>query len=184
MSAGHAAGERLRADLLRRPASGWEWLADVVRAAGAASIVAGAVGWGFSAAAVLLLAASAALVVRMLGLRGGIDAAAGTTVLVAAWSGVLRIYQAIAWWDVAVHVVCTGVVVAIGLVVLARAGVVAHPGSAPALATVAVATMLGLGLGALWEIVEWLGHVLVDSAIFVAYDDTKSDFQSSGGPWL
>ncbi|QCR18406.1 hypothetical protein [Agrococcus sp. SGAir0287] len=180
MSPTSAAGERLRVDLLRRPASAWEALADVVRVVGAASIVVGAIGWGASAGAVLLLAASAAFVVRMLGLRGGADAAFGAVVLVAAWSGVVDVYRAIAWWDVLVHVACTGVVVAVALLVLGRAGVVAHPSAAPSLATIVLATLLGLGLGALWEIVEWLGHALVDDAIFVAYDDTIGDLASGG----
>ncbi|MFC7431402.1 MULTISPECIES: hypothetical protein [unclassified Agrococcus] len=175
-----AQGGRLLADLVRRPASGWEWLADGVRVLGAASVVVGGVGWGFSAAAVLLLAASAALLPRVLGLRGGIDAGFGAVVLLAAWSGVTELYQRIPWWDVAVHVVCTGLIVVVGIVVLSRAGIVAHPSSAPTFATAAVGATLGLALGALWEIVEWLGHNVVDSAIFVEYDDTIGDMAAGG----
>lgn len=175
-----AEGERLRVDLVRPPTSAWEWLADAVRVLGIASIVAGAIGWGFSAAAVLVLATSATLLPRVLGLRGGLDAGFGAVVLVAAWSGVLEVYQAIAWWDVAIHVVCTGVIVVVGIMVLARAGIVTHPSSASTFATATVATTLGLALGALWEIVEWLGHTLVDSAIFVEYDDTIGDMACGG----
>lgn len=181
MTSEHArAGERLRADLLRRPATAWEVLADVVRVAGVASIVVAGVGGGATDAAVLLLAASASLLPRMLGLRGGLDAGFGLVVLVAAWSGVLDLYASIAWWDVAVHVVCTGVVAIVALVVLARTGAIAPPGSSPTWMPVVLATTVGLALSAVWEIVEWLGHTLVDSQIFVAYDDTIGDIVAGG----
>ncbi|SDH70917.1 hypothetical protein [Agrococcus jejuensis] len=172
--------ERLRADLLRRPATAWEVLADVVRVAGVVSIVVAGVGGGATDAAVLLLAASASLLPRMLGLRGGLDAGFGLVVLVAAWSGVLDLYTSIAWWDVAVHVVCTGVVSIVALVVLARAGAIAPPRSSSTWMPVVLATTVGLALSALWEIVEWLGHTLVDSQIFVAYDDTIGDVVAGG----
>lgn len=174
------AGERLRADLLRRPATAWEVLADVVRIAGVASIVVAGVAGDAADAAVLLLAASASLLPRMLGLRGGLDAGFGLVVLVAAWSGVLDLYASIAWWDVAVHLVCTGVVAVVALVVLARAGVVASPRSSPAWAPIVLATTVGLALSALWEVAEWVGHTLVDSQIFVAYDDTIGDMVAGG----
>ena len=45
---------------------------------------------------------------------------------------------------------------------------------------VAFATTVGLALSAVWEIVEWLGHTLVDSQIFVAYDDTIGDIAAGG----
>ncbi|GAA2171102.1 hypothetical protein GCM10009846_03780 [Agrococcus versicolor] len=174
--------ERIGTDFVRRPGSAWEVLADLVRVAGFASVVAAAIGWGPTDVAVLFLAASAALVLRMLGLRGGVDALTGAVILVAAWSGVLDLYAAIAWWDVAIHVVCTGVIVVVGMLVLARTGVVAHPSaeSTPSFVAIALATTLGLALSALWEIVEWLGHNLVDEAIFVDYDDTIGDIVAGG----
>ncbi|MFM2475548.1 hypothetical protein, partial [Burkholderia cenocepacia] len=125
-------GERLRDDLLRRPRTAWEVAADVVRAASVVSILVAGIGWGATDAAVLLLAASAALMPRMLGLRGGLDAAFGAVVLVAAWSGVLELYTSVVGWDVVVHVVCTGIVALVAVVVLARAGAVAPPAAAPA----------------------------------------------------
>ena len=174
--------ERIGTDFVRRPGSAWEVLADLVRVAGFASIVVAAIGWGPTDVAVLFLAASAALVLRMLGLRGGVDALTGAVILVAAWSGVLDVYSAIAWWDVAIHVVCTGVIVVVCMLVLARTGVVAHPNadSTPSFVAIALATTLGLALSALWEIVEWLGHNLVDEAIFVDYDDTIGDIVAGG----
>ena len=173
-------GERFRTDLLRRPATAWEVLADVVRIAGVVSIVVAGVTGAATDAAVLLLAASATLLPRMLGLRGGLDAGFGIVVLVAAWSGVLDVYTSIAWWDVAVHVVCTGVVAVVALVVLARAGVVASPRASPAWVPIVVATTVGLALAAVWEVTEWVGHTLVDSQIFVAYDDTIGDIVAGG----
>ncbi|WP_144720535.1 hypothetical protein [Agrococcus jejuensis] len=173
-------GERFRTDLLRRPATAWEVLADVVRIAGVVSIVVAGVTGAATDAAVLLLAASACLLPRMLGLRGGLDAGFGIVVLVAAWSGVLDVYTSIAWWDVAVHVVCTGVVAVVALVVLARAGVVASPRASPTWVPIVVATTVGLALAAVWEVTEWVGHTLVDSQIFVAYDDTIGDIVAGG----
>jgi hypothetical protein len=174
--------ERIGIDFVRRPGSAWEVLADLVRVAGIASIVAAAIGWGPTDVAVLFLAASATIVLRMLGLRGGVDALTGAVVLVAAWSGVLDLYSSIAWWDVAIHVACTGVLVVVGMLVLARTGVVAHPrdDTTPSFVAIALAITLGLALSALWEIVEWLGHNLVDEAIFVDYDDTIGDIVAGG----
>lgn len=174
------AGERLRADLLRRPSSAWEVGADAVRVASIVSIVVAGIGWGATDAAVLLLAASASLLVRMLGLRGGVDAAFGLIALVAAWSGVLDLYTSIPWWDVPVHVVCTGLVALVGVVVLERAGATAPARSAPGWVPVVLATAIGLALSAVWEMVEWLGHAFVDEAIFVTYDDTVGDMVAGG----
>lgn len=173
-------GERLRDDLLRRPRTAWEVAADVVRAVSAVSILVAGIGWGVTDAAVLLLAASAALMPRMLGLRGGLDAAFGAIVLVAAWSGVLELYTSVVGWDVVVHVVCTGIVALVAVVVLARAGAVATPGDAPAWVPAVLTTTVGLALSAVWEMAEWLGHTYVDSAIFVAYDDTIGDMVAGG----
>lgn len=124
-----------------------------------------------------------------------LDAAYGVGLLVAAWSSALQLYQAIAWLDLAVHLVVTGLVAAVGHLLLARwTGVLVDPhattGRADRLGAVVVTTSLGLALAVLWEVGEYVGHTYVDPAIYVGYADTIGDLVAGGlgsavaGLWL
>lgn len=159
---------------LRPPRTVGLVVADLVRACALLSVLAAAIWWTPVDAGVLALAFPGVLASRFVGLRGGADALVGLSVLLAAWSSVLELYERIAWWDIFVHFTCTGVLAALGYLALHRIGVL--PGSRTrAWVTVALTLAIGLALSALWEIVEWVGHTFVSEEIFVAYDDTIGD---------
>ena len=124
-----------------------------------------------------------------------LDAAYGVGLLVAAWCSALQLYQAVAWLDLAVHLVVTGLVAAVAQLLLARCtGGVADPhtatGRADRLGAVVVTTSLGLALAVLWEVGEYVGHTYVDPEIYVGYADTIGDLVAGGlgsavaGLWL
>lgn len=124
-----------------------------------------------------------------------LDAAYGIGLLVAAWSSALQLYQAIAWLDLAVHLVVTGLVAAVAQLLLARwtASVVdphAATERADKVGAVVVTTSLGLALAVLWEVGEYVGHTYLDPAIYVGYADTIGDLVAGGlgsvvaGLWL
>lgn len=173
---------------LRRPHGLLEHVADAVRVLAVLSVVAVGIGWGVVEIAVLMLALLGTLVPRMLGLRASFDLMVGVAVLGAAWSSVFELYTRIAGYDTVVHFVLNGLLAAVFVVLARRAGWVVSPGDdgrggagrvariGSALTTVA----FGLAAGTLWEMGEWAGHTLVDSAIFVGYDDTIGDLAAGG----
>ncbi|KZX21634.1 hypothetical protein [Rathayibacter tanaceti] len=170
-------GSVLVATFLQPPRTRGEWLADAVRCAGAASIVAAWIGWGLVDVAVLALAAIGLVLPRFLGIRPALDTAFGAALLVASWSSVLGLYEAWAGWDLVVHFVLNGLVAAVAFLVAARAGVVpAVSGERGPLApAIVLCACFGTTAGVLWEWGEWAGHRFIDSAIFVGYEDTLGD---------
>ncbi|ADG75762.1 conserved hypothetical protein [Cellulomonas flavigena DSM 20109] len=124
-----------------------------------------------------------------------LDTAYGVGLLVAAWSSALQLYQAVAWLDLAVHLVVTGLVAAVGHLLLARwTTAVVDPHAATSAAdkvgAVVVTTSLGLALAVLWELGEYVGHTYLDPEIYVGYADTIGDLVAGGlgsavaGLWL
>lgn len=168
----------MREDFLRPPASPAEWAADGLRLLGLISVLAAFVWWTPTDAGILALALPALLVPRLLGVLPWFDVLYGVTVSVAAWSNVLDLYRSIAWWDLAVHFVATGVVASIGYVALQRSGVL--PGPLRRRTAVVLLPTVGLAISAVWEMVEWLGKTFVDSEIFVTYPDTIGDMAVGG----
>lgn len=170
---------------LRRPSGAGEWGADALRVLGVLSVVAGGVGWGFVEIAVFALTLLGMLVPRFLGVRPGFDIAVGSTLLVAAWSGVFELYTSIGWLDVVIHFAANGVLAALIFVVAARLGIVADvsdaaSGMASRIRPAVLTTAFGLSAGVLWEMGEWAGHRYIDSAIYVGYDDTIGDLAVGG----
>ncbi|WP_298461910.1 hypothetical protein [uncultured Cellulomonas sp.] len=158
--------------------------ADAVRVAGLLSIAVAVVGFDGVAVALMLLVLGGLMVPRALGIPGRVDVAYGSSLLVAAWSGVLGLYERISWWDLAVHTAVTGMVAVIGYLVAVRVGVARDPADADAVVhrwgVAALVTGLGLGLSVLWEIAEWLGHTYVDPSINVNEVDTLGDLAAGG----
>ena len=157
----------------------------VVRLLGLASVVAAVVALG-PVDAVLLLLVLAGLVVPLTArVDPRLDAAYGVGLLAAGWAGALDLYQRISWLDVVMHLVVTGLVAAVGHLVVARVtGAVVDP-VVPAAArvrvgSVGVTTALGLGLSVLWEVGEYLGNTYIDASIHVAYRDTIGDMALGG----
>ncbi|WP_158369841.1 hypothetical protein [Cellulosimicrobium cellulans] len=157
----------------------------VARLLGLASVVAAVVALG-PVDAVLLLLVLAGLVVPLTArVDPRLDAAYGVGLLAAGWAGALDLYQRISWLDVVMHLVVTGLVAAVGHLVVARlTGAVVDPvlPAAPPvrLGSVAVTTALGLGLSVLWEVGEYLGNTYIDASIHVAYRDTIGDMALGG----
>ena len=168
----------MREDFLRPPASPAEWAADGIRLLGLLSVLAAFVWWTPTDAGILALALPALLVPRLLGVLPWFDVLYGVTVSVAAWSNVLDLYRSIAWWDLVVHFVATGVIASVGYVALQRSGVL--PDRPRRRTAIVLLPTIGLAISAIWEMVEWLGKTFVDSEIFVTYPDTIGDMAVGG----
>ncbi|QYF73205.1 hypothetical protein [Cryobacterium sp. PAMC25264] len=168
--------------LLRRPSGIAETTADVLRSLAVVGIVVASVGWGPLSGVSLTVVAVGMLVPRLLGLRPSVDIAFGIVVLVAVWSSVLDIYITTRWWDLPVHFVTNGLCAALLYIVLVQLRIVADPDTLPRpmLSTVVVTTALGLGLGVIWEVFEWIGHTFINQAIFVGYTDSIGDLVWGG----
>lgn len=171
----------MKENFFHRPATPGEWLADAVRVIAVLSVVVAAIRYSPTDAGVIAFALPGVFLPRLLAAAPWFDIAVSLSVLVAAWSNVLGLYRSVAWWDLAVHLVCTGALAATALLLLAHAGVVATPGAgAPPAGTMLMTGVLGLALGAVWEMVEWAGYTFVSDEIFVAYADTIGDMAVGG----
>lgn len=170
-------------------ATGWQRttgvLADVVRLAALASIVAAYLWYGWSEVARFAIVLVGLLVPRLAKVPRPFDLAYCATLLLAAWSGVAGWYSAITGWDLAVHTVTTGAVAALAYLVLARLDVVhdlhdtrrlSHHHASIVLLTVA----LGFSAGVLWEFWEWVGNRYLRASIHVGYTDTVADLAADG----
>ncbi|MGC0371062.1 hypothetical protein [Microbacterium sp. SLBN-111] len=168
----------LYANLKRPPRTALEWITDAIRAVAIIGVAVAVFALPPTEAAVLSMALPAVMLSRMLGLRAGLDLAVCVTVIVAAGSNVVDLYRSWTGWDLIVHAVCTGVLAAVALVVLADADVVVRTGRRRT--PVIVATIAGLALSAVWEMVEWFGYRFITDSIFVTYDDTIGDMVAGG----
>lgn len=169
----------MRAHFLRPPETLWEWVADGIRVIGLLSVIAAFAWWTVTDAGILALALPALLVPRLLGSTAGFDVVYGVTVLVAAWSNVIDLYRSVAWWDILVHVVATGLIAAALHLAFQRFRIAPGP-DAPGRATVVLVTIIGLAISAVWEMIEWLGKTFLAPDIFVTYQDTIGDMAVGG----
>lgn len=153
--------------------------ADVLRLAAMASL-----GWvvlrqEWVNAALFALVVGGLLLPRLLRSAPVLDLVYAAVVLFAAWAAVLDWYVAYNWLDVVVHAVATGLVTVTVHRLLVRAGTLPPPGRADlrraGLGLVVAVLTLGMALGVLWEVGEWLGHTYLDERIQVGYDDTMGD---------
>lgn len=136
-------------------------------------------------AALLALVLAGLVVPVAAGIGPRLDVAYGLGLLAAAWSGALDLYETVAWLDLVMHLVVTGLVAAVAHVAVARwTGAVADPGTLvggrAGAGAVAVTAALGLALSVLWEVGEYLGHTYLDPSIHVAYRDTVGDLVMGG----
>lgn len=171
----------------------------IVRAAGVVCLLVALLVRGPVDSALFALVLAGLVVPPAVGAPRALDAAYGVGLLVAAWWGVLQMYQAVAWLDVVAHLVVTGLVAAVAHLGMARTGAVVDPrhvggvaghGRAVRAGAVTVTAALGLGLSVLWELGEYLGHTYLDPEIYVGYADTVGDLVVGGvgsavaGLWL
>jgi len=158
-------------------------LADVVRVAGALSLVAVTTQGGVALALMALVLLGLTLL-RLVGVPPALDLATGTLLVVAAWWALLGSYERHPWLDVVGHLAATGLVAVAAYRGLVAAGAVPAPGDPAvprgALGAAMTTVCLGLALAGLWEMGEWCGHTFVDAAIRTGYDDTVGDLASGG----
>jgi hypothetical protein len=168
---------RLHNDFLRPPRGVAMWLADGVRLLGVLSMLATLIFFSPVDAGMFSLALFGVVLPRMLGLRPGLDAAFGLSVLVAAWSSVFELYLSVRWWDLPVHFVLNGLSAVIGVALLQRFGALPE---LPRVALAVLTATLGVTIGVIWEWGEWAGHTFLDPTIFVGYQDTLGDLAVGG----
>jgi hypothetical protein len=163
------------ANFLRRPRGTAEFVADALRVIGLLSVIVAAALFQATDAGVLAFLLPGLLLPRFVGARPAFDIVFCVLLLVAGWSNVLDLYTSVRWWDIPVHIACTGVIAALVYLLLAQVGVLAHPEGASIATRIVLTTAFGLAVSALWEMVEWFGHAFISSAIFVEYNDTIGD---------
>lgn len=151
-----------------------------VRILALVSVVVALVTLGPVDATLLVLVVGGVALPPLGGVPPWLDAAYGVGLLAAAWCGVLDLYETVAWLDVVMHLVVTGIVAAVAHLLLAvRTAAVVDPRDArldgAVGASVLVTAALGTTLSVLWEIGEYLGHTYLDPTIYVAYGDTVGD---------
>lgn len=160
------------------------WIADLVRLAGLLSIVAAFV-WmdpgdviRFSVAFLGLLAP------RIFHLPRPFDAAYCVTLLLATWSGAVGWYEAIPWWDWAVHLVANGAIAAALYLILATVNVVQEMHDMTVkhnrAALVVLTAAFGFAVGAIWEFIEWIGEQYLPKSLHVGYVDSLGDMFAGG----
>ncbi|WP_216693113.1 hypothetical protein [Dietzia psychralcaliphila] len=169
-------------NFLRPAESRAQMAADALRILGTLSVLLALLLHGLTDAAIVAFALPGLMLPRFIGMRPCADFAVSVTLLVAAWSNVYDLYTRIGWWDVMVHFVCAGALAVVAYLFLAHRGVVAPPVARgfSAAGAVVLTTAFGLALGALWEMVEWIGHAYLTDRIYVTLDDTIGDMAAGG----
>lgn len=166
-------------------ASAWRRLGDVGRLVAAISVPLGFAVSSTEGALRFTVVFFILLAPRLLHVPGSVDAAFAVALLVAAWAGALGWYEAAWWVDVVVHFITTGVSAGATYFMLDHLGVLAStdwPGAQRQRSRlVLLVVALGLAIGALWELYEWVGrNWLGNTSINVGYDDTILDLTMDG----
>lgn len=169
-------------NFLRRPQGVLEVAADILRGLAVLSAVAAAVFFGPTDAGIIAFALPGFVAPRFLGMKPAMDMVFVGALSVAAWSNVFDLYTSVGWWDLPVHLAVNGLITGGFYLLLARAQIVPDPRSPEfkRLACIVLATMIGLAVSVLWEMIEWLGGEFVSDAIYIAYDDTIGDMAMGG----
>lgn len=120
---------------------------------------------------------------RLARLAGPFDAAFSATILLATWSGVAGLYEAVTWWDIMVHFITAGSSAAVLYLLLASTEVT--PGSPvgkalPSRSIVVLTFAFGITVAVLWEFAEWAGNAFISRGIHVGYIDTLIDIAVGG----
>lgn len=169
-------------NFLRRPQGFAEVAAEILRGLAVLSVVVALVFFELTDAGIIALALPGFVAPRFLGVKAGVDMIFVGALLVAAWSNVFDLYTKIDWWDLPVHLALTGLIAGGIYLLLARAEIVPNPrspGFTPP-APIVLVTTIGLAIGALWEMIEWLGREFISDQISIGYDDTIGDMAMGG----
>ena len=141
------------------------------------SLVAGAF-LGPVALALVALVSFGAFLLWLIDAGPGLAGATLLALLGAAWASLLGLYQSVAWLDLLVHAVVIALLAAVLTQAMLHHRLLADP--ARGWLTIGCAIALGLALASVWEMLEWIGHTYIDTAIGVGYDDTISDIATGG----
>jgi hypothetical protein len=158
------------------------WIRDPIDVARALLVV-GALGFlavGDSSGAVLLGGAAAlAWLVRPIQLPRAYDACFVAALTLQAWGEALGAYDAIPWFDNVVHFSLPFFLAPTLYIALARADVVPDPkdSSRPRhyVGLFVITLALGIALGGVWEIWEWVSDHSFGSSLQLGLDDTVGD---------
>lgn len=147
-------------------------LALAVRWVGPLSVLLTALFFDAVGASVMMLVCLAITITWRARLPAALEIATDVTLLVAAWSSVLLLYEEYAYWDLVVHFAATAVLAELTLRALRRWTRLAPSGP---VSHVVVVSSLGAALALLWEYLEFVGYWLVDPQVNVGYLDTMGD---------
>ena len=182
----HAHQDALTADKDR----GGRWrhwtglLADALRVAAAASLVAAVLWYPVEAWLRFALLLGLLILPRWIGVPRPFDAAFAATLLLATWAGVAQWYTSIVWMDEVVHFVTIAAVAPTAYLALVVRGLLPGlqqpPVRAHRLSVVILTVSLGLAVATLWEFYEWAADQLPNDSIHVGYDDTIADLALGG----
>ncbi|GAA2176929.1 hypothetical protein GCM10009784_25520 [Arthrobacter parietis] len=161
----------------------WRRIGDVVRIASIISIVLAVLWYGIPEILAFAVVSAGLIGLRLARLAGPFDAAFGATILLATWSGVAGLYEAITWWDILVHFITAGSSAAVLYLLLASTEVT--PGSPvgkalPSRSIVVLTFAFGITVAVLWEFAEWAGNAFISKGIHVGYIDTLIDIAVGG----
>lgn len=138
----------------------------------------------FAAAGGFVIVFLVLLGTRVLEVPPPFDAAFCLALLAAMWAAAQQWYSTVVWVDEVVHFLATGATAAAVYFMLAQLemlpGVEEHLQGARRFSLVLLLTMLGLGIAAIWEGLEWLGQQLAPQDMHVGYTDTILDMMLGG----
>lgn len=154
-----------------------EWLADSVRVAAVLLTLVLLVSLGIYEAGIMAFTLPGLMLPKFIGMRGSADLVCISIMLIAALSNIFGLYTAITGWDLIVHCVCTAIISAAAYLLLAHAKLLPFPSSVDYKVAhgLVFVTVLGVSLGAVWEVVEWIGFRFLPADVVVNYDDTITD---------
>ena len=135
-------------------------------------------------AAVLALCGALALLGRAASLPRLLDLAFVLALNVQGWGEALGAYDRFAWFDEAAHAVIPALAAPVAYVALARLKVVPDlledHDRGHRVGIVVVTLSLGLALGAIWEMLEWVADTLWDAGLQEGNTDTVTDLTLDG----
>lgn len=133
---------------------------------------------GFAVVFAVLLGA------RVLKVSAPFDAAFCLALLAAMWAAAQQWYSTVVWVDEVVHFFATGATAAAAYLMLAQLellpGVEEQLEAARRTSLVLLLTILGLGIAAVWEFLEWIGQQVAPQDMHVGYTDTILDMALGG----
>jgi hypothetical protein len=133
------------------------------------------------AAAVALLVLGGVTLARVLLLPATLQALLGAALIAAGWASAVGLYETVPWVDVPAHLLVNGLLAAAVGIVLLRGGLLPDPADRAGRCGAALTTAsVGVTLGVLWEIAEWVGFTYIDESVYVAYGDTIGDLTAGG----